>query len=178
MGIYESVFQVGICVSVLQVGIEIAAIHNGLVADFADATLGAGAAFGSLFAGTDLVVVDGVVLAVVARREVGHHHVGAELNAQFASLRMQRAQGRRSGQQHRRMQQADDGQQAQRGADLAIGLVLEGRARGGDERPDADHLGLERTYELQVGIERVDGLIGRADHKATTHLIANLFKGM
>ena len=87
---------------------------------------------------------------------------------------MEGAEGRGGGQQHVGVQQAYDGQQAQRQLHAAGALVLEGGAVGGDEGAYAHHLGTEVLYELQVLHQGVDGLPRRADHESRADLEAQV----
>ena len=64
----------------------VATSDHGVIADTGYAGFGTGTAFGALLAGAYLVVVDSIVLAVIARREVRHDDVGTVEDTLLASL--------------------------------------------------------------------------------------------
>lgn len=63
----------------------VAAVHYHSVAHGGDACLEAAAAVADVVAETDFAIVDAVFGAVFGGGEVGHHHVGACLDAPFAA---------------------------------------------------------------------------------------------
>ena len=152
----------------------VAAVHHHPVAHGGDAGFEAAAAVADVVAETDFAVVDAVFGAVFGGGEVGHHHVGACLDAPFAAEGVECAQGGGGGQQHVRVQQPYQRQQPEGLLHAAVGFVGEGGVLGGDEGSYAAHLGFEVADEVQVLEQGGVGLAGRAHHKARAHLVADV----
>ena len=154
----------------------VAAVGGGIGTHVAEAEADVGCAFGGFGAGGKFVVVDAVFGTMRFGREVGHDDVGTCQYAEFAALRVKGAEGRGGGQQHAGMDEADEREEAQGGVDGACGAVGKGGAGSGYEGAYAHHLGLEGADELEVLVERFEGLVGRSDHEAATHLVADGFE--
>ena len=128
----------------------VAPVHHRLVAYGTHAVFGTVATLRRLVAGADLVVVDGIVFAVLGRRKIWHHHVGSSHYSPLPPQRMERTQRRSGRKQHMRVYQPYDREESQRGLHTALRLVSKRGVVGWYERTYADHVRLERAYELEI----------------------------
>ena len=134
------------------------------------------AAFRSLVAGADFSVIEQVFASDVRGRKIGHHHIGTCQNALFPTKGMNGAQRRGGRQQHTGEHQPQDAQQMQRSLQSPCRFIPESGILMGNKWSNADHMGLERLHKPKILYDIFRGLIGRAHHNSTAHLIADLLE--
>ncbi len=99
------------------------------------------AALRRFLSGADFVVVQVIQLPYADRGKVGHHHIGARLQPELASLRMGGAERRRRRDQGIREHQPQEGNQPQGERDAAAFKGGKRRILMGDIGTDTDHVG-------------------------------------